>query len=77
MRVRYVHLLKYVIHLLTPLNLGGTDTTVTALHTFFLAMVRNPEVQEKAQLELDTTLGCERLPDYEDIEALPYINAVV
>ncbi|KAK7027978.1 hypothetical protein VNI00_015064 [Paramarasmius palmivorus] len=56
---------------------GGTDTTVTALHTFFLAMVRNPEVQEKAQLELDTTLGCERLPDYEDIEALPYINAVV
>lgn len=35
-----------------------------------------PEVQRKAQLELDSVTGSDRLPTYADRENLPYINAI-
>ncbi|KAF8554746.1 cytochrome P450 [Imleria badia] len=56
--------------------LGGSDTTVSAIHAFFLAMVLFPEVQAKAQAELDVVVGRERLPSFDDRDSLPYINAV-
>ena len=40
-------------------------------------MVLYPEVQKKAQAEIDTIIGPNRLPDFEDRPSLPYINAVV
>jgi cytochrome P450 len=40
-------------------------------------MALYPEVQKKAQAELDAVIGPNRLPDFEDRPALPYINAVV
>jgi len=55
---------------------AGSDTTVSAIHTFMLAMVLNPEVQRKAQAELDNVLGPDRLPEFYNRENLPYINAV-
>ena len=55
---------------------GGTDTTTSALGTFFLAMVCYPEVQKKAQEELDNVLNG-RLPEHGDIESLPYLSALV
>ena len=51
--------------------------TVAALHVFFLAMTLYPEVQRKAQEELDSVVGSDRLPTMEDRDALPYIDAVV
>ena len=39
-------------------------------------MVLFPEVQEKAQAELDAIVGKERLPSLNDRDLLPYINAV-
>ena len=36
-----------------------------------------PEVQSKAQAELMTVVGPDRLPDFEDKEHLPYVQAVV
>lgn len=36
-----------------------------------------PEVQRKAQQELDTVVGKKRLPHFHDRENLPYINALV
>ena len=39
-------------------------------------MVLFPEVQRKAQKELDEVVGSCRLPEYEDRENLPYINAL-
>lgn len=42
----------------------------------FLAMVVYPEVLRKAQKELDDVLG-DRLPDFSDRPALPYIEAIV
>ncbi|KAJ4355956.1 uncharacterized protein N0V89_003981 [Didymosphaeria variabile] len=57
------------------LYLGGADTTVSALMTFFLAMTIFPEVQKKAQEELDRVIGSSRLPISSDKSALPYIEA--
>ena len=45
--------------------------------SFFLAMAIHPEVQRKAQAELDLVVGPSRLPDHSDREALPYVNAIV
>ncbi|KAF8917611.1 cytochrome P450 [Mucidula mucida] len=56
--------------------LAGGDTTVAALDAFFLLMVLNPEVQKKAQEELDFVLGGDRLPTYNDMDDLPYITAL-
>ncbi|KAF8815532.1 cytochrome P450 [Phlegmacium glaucopus] len=57
--------------------LGGADTTVSTVQTLFLAMALYPEVQRKAQAELDAVVGPNRLPDFEDRPSLPYINAIV
>jgi cytochrome P450 len=57
--------------------LAGSDTTVSTTMSFFLAMIVYPEVQSKAQAEIDRVIGRERLPEMEDIESLPYVSAVV
>jgi len=56
---------------------GGADTTVSSVQTLFLAMALYPEVQKKAQAEIDAVVGLNRLPDFHDRPSLPYINAVV
>ena len=40
-------------------------------------MVLNPDVQKRAQEEIDRVVGTSRLPDMSDREGLPYIDAVV
>lgn len=50
--------------------------TVSALVTFFNAMVSSPEVQRKAQEEIDRVIGTDRLPEYEDRKSLPYVEAI-
>ncbi|KAF8874736.1 cytochrome P450 [Infundibulicybe gibba] len=55
---------------------GGTDSTMSSLQAFFLAMTLCPDVQQKAQAELDSVVG-NRLPDFADRDSLPYVNAVV
>ncbi|PPQ66787.1 hypothetical protein CVT24_008696 [Panaeolus cyanescens] len=55
---------------------GGADTSLAAIHTFFLAMLCYPAVQARAQEELDRVLGG-RLPEYSDEADLPYISALV
>ena len=42
-----------------------------------MAMALYPEVQKKAQAEIDAVVGPNRLPDFEDHSSLPYINAIV
>ncbi|KDQ59106.1 hypothetical protein JAAARDRAFT_113176, partial [Jaapia argillacea MUCL 33604] len=56
---------------------AGADTTVSALEVFFLAMVLYPDVQKQAQAELDRVVGSSRLPDFNDQNNLPYLNAIV
>jgi hypothetical protein len=56
---------------------GGTDTTPSTLSAFFLAMLLYPDVQAKAQAEVDRVVGSDRLPDFSDRPNLPYIEAMV
>jgi cytochrome P450 len=44
---------------------------------FFLAMLVNPEVQTKAQAEVDRVVGKDRLPEPEDRKDMPYCEAVI
>ena len=48
-----------------------------AVQTIFLAMALHPEVQKKAQAEIDAVVGPNRLPGFDDRPFLPYIDAVV
>ncbi|OBZ71421.1 O-methylsterigmatocystin oxidoreductase [Grifola frondosa] len=56
---------------------GGADTTVSSLLTFFSTMVLHPDVQRRAQAEIDQVVGSDRLPRYSDCSNLPYIDAVL
>ena len=39
-------------------------------------MAAHPEVQKRAQAELDAVVGPNRLPEFEDQDSLPYICAL-
>ncbi|TDL20291.1 putative CyP450 monooxygenase [Rickenella mellea] len=56
---------------------AGTDTTVSAMSTFVLAMTLHPDIQRRAQQTIDLLLGGERLPEYSDRPYLPYIDAIL
>ncbi|CAJ2510785.1 Uu.00g064100.m01.CDS01 [Anthostomella pinea] len=56
---------------------GGADTSVSTMSSFFLAMTLHPEVQIRAQGEIDRVIGTDRLPNFDDRNRLPYIEAVV
>ncbi|KAK5996404.1 Cytochrome P450 monooxygenase CLM2 [Cladobotryum mycophilum] len=58
------------------LYLAGADSTMTVLTNFLLSMVLHPEVQRKAQEEIDRVTGGSRLPRLEDRENLPYVEAI-
>jgi len=57
-------------------SVAGVGTTVASIQTFFLAMVNYPDVQRRAQEELDRVLQG-RLPQLSDEADLPYISAIV
>lgn len=56
--------------------LAASDTTAATLTSFILAMTSFPEIQKKAQEELDRVL-CGRLPTHSDIASLPYLTAII
>ncbi|KAJ6576429.1 cytochrome P450 [Mycena vulgaris] len=55
---------------------AGADTTASALGSFFLAMALHPDIQKKAQTQIDTTIGTHRLPKFEDRPSLPFVEAL-
>ncbi|TFK20130.1 cytochrome P450 [Coprinopsis marcescibilis] len=56
---------------------GGSDTVVTSARALIFAMASHPDVQRKAQAELDAVVGAERLPSPTDMDHLPYMQAIV
>ncbi|KAI5984276.1 cytochrome P450 [Pisolithus albus] len=57
--------------------MAGSETTTSAMLVFLLAMVLHPDVQRKAQEEIDGVVGTDRLPDFGDRPNLPYVEAVL
>lgn len=56
---------------------AGFDTTSGTLMWWTLAMVAFPEVQRRAQAEIDVVVGRARLPTSADAPQLPYVRAVI
>ncbi|TFK37751.1 cytochrome P450 [Crucibulum laeve] len=58
---------------------AAADTTMSTLVTLILAMALNPEVQKKAQAEVDAALAgdSERLPDLNDMPSMPYLQSCI
>ncbi|PBK75890.1 cytochrome P450 [Armillaria solidipes] len=56
---------------------AGADTTVSVILSAILAFVLYPEVQAKAQAELDAMVGHTRLPNFDDRPQLPYVDAIL
>ncbi|RXW16402.1 hypothetical protein EST38_g9453 [Candolleomyces aberdarensis] len=56
---------------------AGVDSTNGLLSKFIMAMATYPEIQEKAQAELDRVIGTDRLPDFGDREDLIYLKALI
>jgi cytochrome P450 family 619 len=56
---------------------GGSDTSAAVLSSTMQALLTWPEVQRKAQAEMDSVVGENRLPTWEDYEKLPYVAAMV
>ena len=44
---------------------------------FFHAMIAYPDIQAKAQRGLETVMGNDRLPNFDDRPSLPYIEALL
>lgn len=45
--------------------------------SFFALMMHNPDIQQRAQDEIDEVIGRDRLPSLEDRGRLPYVEAVI
>ncbi|CAL1702684.1 unnamed protein product [Somion occarium] len=56
---------------------GGSATTAAYLHRFVLCISCYPDVQTRAQEEIDGLIGFNRVPTSQDIEHLPYIQAII
>ena len=56
---------------------GGSDTSASVLASFIQAMVTWPEVQRKAQAEIDAVIPEDRVPDFDDYEKLPYVAQII
>jgi cytochrome P450 len=56
---------------------AGAESTATSLLWWTLAMIAFPEVQRRAQAEIDAVVGRDRLPTFADASHLPYVCAII
>ncbi|KZT34819.1 cytochrome P450 [Sistotremastrum suecicum HHB10207 ss-3] len=66
--------IKYVVG---AMHMSGVDTVLSAMLTFLLMMMLNPEIQKRAQEEVDSVVGSDRLPQLPDRGKLPYVGALI
>ncbi|QRV95792.1 cytochrome P450 family protein [Ceratobasidium sp. AG-Ba] len=67
----------HIKHLAGTMFAADTYKSVTTLRIFVLAMALYPEVQADAQAEIDRVVGQNRLPNFEDQDSLPTVNAII
>ncbi|KAI0828275.1 cytochrome P450 [Trametes gibbosa] len=61
----------------TQVYTGAANTIFSSLASFILLMLEHPDVQLRAQEEIDHVIGTRRVPSYEDRGSLPYIWAIM
>ncbi|KPM46512.1 hypothetical protein AK830_g173 [Neonectria ditissima] len=55
---------------------GGADTTSSTLISFIMAMACYPEAQARCQAQIDAAVGCDRTPQWEDYDKIPYVAQI-
>ncbi|OJJ06278.1 hypothetical protein ASPVEDRAFT_55955 [Aspergillus versicolor CBS 583.65] len=63
--------------LVSAFMIGGVETTAAIMQWFFAIIPAYPEIQKKAQAELDRVVGRGRLPTNDDEKNLPYCRAII
>jgi cytochrome P450 len=56
---------------------AGSDTTSSTIYAFVQAMLLFPDVQRKAQAEIDRVVGTDRMPTMDDEMDLQYIRGIM
>ncbi|KAG8952314.1 hypothetical protein FRC04_004742 [Tulasnella sp. 424] len=56
---------------------AGSDTTALSMHNIILMSMAHPEAQRRAHEEIDRVVGSDRLPDYSDLDRMPYVKAFI
>ncbi|KAH7884291.1 cytochrome P450 [Phlebopus sp. FC_14] len=56
---------------------AGEPDTASVLLIFMLAMTLYPDVQKRAQQEIESVVGSDRFPNFSDRPRIPYIEAVL
>ena len=56
---------------------AAAETSAASTKTNIMFLATHPEVQEKAQKEIDAVCGVERLPCFSDFKDMPFINCIV
>ncbi|KIY72390.1 cytochrome P450 [Cylindrobasidium torrendii FP15055 ss-10] len=56
---------------------AGSQNLAITIEYFFLIMAQHPDIQKKAQAEIDAVIGRDRLPTLDDRDSLPYVNALI
>ncbi|EEB95611.1 hypothetical protein MPER_05386 [Moniliophthora perniciosa FA553] len=56
---------------------AGSDTTASTMQSFILFMISHPHVLKKLREEIDSVVGIERMPEFEDQDNLPYLVACI
>ncbi|KAG8686093.1 hypothetical protein FRC11_009520, partial [Ceratobasidium sp. 423] len=69
-----IYLIKWTA---ASLFTAGSTTTASIVNSFFMMAALYPEVAKKAQAEIDSVVGRERIPGLHDRPLLPYTDAVV
>jgi cytochrome P450 len=67
----------HIRYLAAALLEGGSETQALYFQSLILALVAFPEVQTKAQDEIDRVVGRGRVPALDDLKDLPYVQAIV
>jgi Cytochrome P450 len=58
-------------------TISSTLQTVSSANALILALAMHPNVQKRAQIELDAVVGTNRLPCCADLPRLPYLGAIL
>ncbi|KAI1839346.1 hypothetical protein JX266_014443, partial [Neoarthrinium moseri] len=66
-----------VTFLATSFMVGGVETTAAVMQWFCALIPSYPEIQRRAQSELDRVVGRSRLPGMEDEKSLPFCRAII
>lgn len=66
-----------VCYSLGELYVAGIHTTKMVLELCVMVSILYPDVVCKAQQELDSMVGADRLPSFDDMKRLPFINTII